>query len=168
MHTGSARQKRYGDSDSIVAGIFSALFDQVRVLRLVTATPCEEGILQVAAMKLEMEGKVIRSGMFNMSATDTDRRKMLEQMLQGNSNVSSGAEIPDDSGINSILARTDWERALYLSMDQERLERDRVANGPEWKRLMVSESDIPDWVLECKDGNSTFEIWFVCLFKKNK
>ena len=82
--------------------------EKVRVLRLVTNTPVEEGILSKAAFKQSMDEILIQAGMYNEKSTDTERREKLEEMLKKRSpDDELDNEIPDDEQLNEILARSE-------------------------------------------------------------
>ena len=55
---------------------------EVRVYRLITATKIEEGILNKATQKKDLDAKIIQAGMFNDKASDTDRQKKLEDLIR--------------------------------------------------------------------------------------
>ncbi len=80
----------------------------MRVLRLVTNTPVEEGILSKAAYKQSMDEILIQAGMYNEKSTDTERREKLEDLLKKRSpDEEADDEIPDDDLINENLARNE-------------------------------------------------------------
>jgi SNF2 family DNA or RNA helicase len=54
----------------------------VRVLRFITNTRIEEGILSRAAYKNDLDNKIIDAGMFNNNATDQERREKLEDLIK--------------------------------------------------------------------------------------
>jgi len=56
--------------------------NEVWVLRFITKTPIEEGILSWAAYKNDLDNKIIDAGMFNNSATDQERREKLEDLIK--------------------------------------------------------------------------------------
>ena len=69
---------------------------EVRVLRLVTATPIEEKILATANEKLDQEAKVIEAGKFNQTSNAVERREMLQRLIQ-----QSADELNDIEGTRS-------------------------------------------------------------------
>ncbi len=54
---------------------------EVRVLRLVTASPIEEKILATATDKLNSEAMVIGAGKFNQTSDASERREMLQKII---------------------------------------------------------------------------------------
>ncbi|KAL1499698.1 hypothetical protein AB1Y20_011893 [Prymnesium parvum] len=102
---------------------------EVRVLRLVTASPIEEKILATANEKLDTEAKIIEAGKFNQTSTATDRREMLQRLLsQSADEMAEDGGIPTDEEINEMLCRPNEERgmtqedelAFYNEMDARR------------------------------------------------
>lgn len=59
----------------------------VRVLRLITVNSIEEKILAAARFKLNVDEKVIQAGMFDQKSTGSERRKMLEEIIQWVSHI---------------------------------------------------------------------------------
>jgi len=130
---------------------------EVRVMRFVTNTPIEEGILSKAAFKQSMDEILIQAGMYNEKSTDTERREKLEDLLKKRSpEDDSDGEIPDDEQLNETIARNEEEFKAYEQMDQERYEREKDIY-PNFKypskteekfhnyRLITYE-EIPDWL----------------------
>ncbi len=96
---------------------------EVRVYRLVTTTKVEEDIISRAAMKKNIDNVVIQAGLFNQKASDSDRRKKLEDLLRQDEKGEEEEEedsVPDDEQINDLIARTDEEKQKYQQIDQER------------------------------------------------
>ena len=54
---------------------------EVRVLRLITASPIEEKILATANEKLTMNATAIEAGKFNQTSDATERREMLQRLI---------------------------------------------------------------------------------------
>lgn len=135
---------------------------EVRVYRLVTSTRVEEEILSRAAMKKNLDDVVIQAGLFNQKASDTERRKKLEDLLRRDEGVVDEEDdsVPDDEQINEMLARNEHEFAVYQKIDQ-----DRYANEGKDKRTqeimtrlnlttlpknfnyrLMQEYEVPAWV----------------------
>lgn len=55
--------------------------NEVRVFRLVTASPIENAILSKAQHKLNIDEKIIQAGMFNNRCTDEERQERLRMLL---------------------------------------------------------------------------------------
>ena len=76
---------------------------EVRVLRLVTASPIEEKILATANETLDAEAKIIEAGKFNQTSNASERREMLQRLR-------AVADEPEEGGIededeNQMMAR---------------------------------------------------------------
>ncbi len=83
---------------------------EVRVYRLITTTKIEEGILNKATQKKDLDAKIIQAGMFNDKASDMDRQKRLEDLIrkdyEDDGEVNEGeTETPNDEQINDMIAR---------------------------------------------------------------
>lgn len=108
---------------------------------MITATKVEEGILSKATYKKGLDDKIIQAGMFNDNASDIDRQKKLEELIrQGNEDEDEPdeeceTEIPNDTQINEMLARSPEEFELFQKMDQEMYERE----GKEARMAMIME-----------------------------
>ena len=112
---------------------------EVRVLRLITASPIEEKILATANEKLDQEAKIIEAGKFNQTSDASERRETLQRLLAQSADESvEEAGIPTDEEINEMLARPnhkhgltrDEEVARLNEMDAERRRReDKEAAG---------------------------------------
>jgi SWI/SNF-related matrix-associated actin-dependent regulator of chromatin subfamily A protein 2/4 len=79
--------------------------------------------------------------MFNDNASDIDRQKKLEELIrQGNEDEDEPdeeceTEIPNDTQINEMLARSPEEFELFQKMDQEMYDRE----GKEARMAMIME-----------------------------
>lgn len=117
---------------------------EVRVFRLICSGSIEVKILERANRKLQIDAQVIQAGQFNNKSSDNDRQEMLKDILRqqagddiGKQDVTSLAEI------NKKLARSEEEIELFEEMDAE--------VEAEWNgkpRLLVDESELPEWVLQ--------------------
>ena len=55
---------------------------EVLVLRFITNTPIEEAILQKAAFKMNLDELFIQGGLYNLSSSEAERRKKIEDVLK--------------------------------------------------------------------------------------
>jgi ATP-dependent helicase STH1/SNF2 len=78
---------------------------EVRVLRLITASPIEEKILATANEKLDQEAKIIEAGKFNQTSDASERRETLQRVLAQSADDDVDDAIPTDEEINEMLAR---------------------------------------------------------------
>eukprot|EP01086_Lenisia_limosa_P007218 TRINITY_DN26719_c0_g1_i1.p1 TRINITY_DN26719_c0_g1~~TRINITY_DN26719_c0_g1_i1.p1 ORF type:complete len:292 (+),score=87.34 TRINITY_DN26719_c0_g1_i1:56-877(+) len=127
--------------------------NEVRVLRMVTASPVEELILARASGKLDLDQKVIQAGMFNVTSTAMDRKNFLEEILKKASISDMPDDIPDDEEINNLIARDDREFEIFQEMDQERAERrerDWLINGGlgSCPPSLMPDDELPRWLEE--------------------
>jgi SNF2 family DNA or RNA helicase len=120
----------------------------VRVFVLVTASPVEEKIYDVANEKRDAEAKVIKAGMFDQQSTYKQRSEMLKLIMDGNDSAFE-AEIPTDEQLNKIIARGEEEEKLFHQMDKEREKFEKEY----WKKLklpvperLMSEEELPEWL----------------------
>ncbi|KAH9134500.1 hypothetical protein LEN26_006784 [Aphanomyces euteiches] len=122
--------------------------NEVRVFRLVTNSPIEEKILSRATEKLNMNNLVVEAGKFHAKSKEADRRAMLESLIKmENEEASEEALVIDNDELNSIMALTPSEEALYQKIDQERAKRESQLYGATFNRLMAT-SDVPSWLKE--------------------
>ncbi len=134
---------------------------EVRVYRLVTSTRVEEDILSRAAVKKNIDNVVIQAGLFNQKASDSERRKKLEDLIRQDEKAADEDDtVPDDEQINEFLARTEAEFAKYQQMDQERYVAEhkdeqlkRIAAKlkldaipPSLNYRLMHECEVPEWV----------------------
>eukprot|EP01066_Platyproteum_vivax_P008770 Platyproteum_vivax@DN3762_c0_g1_i1.p1 len=132
---------------------------EVRVFRLVTLTPIEEGILARADKKSVMDQKVIQAGLFNSKATDSERKEHLQEMLRGREDDQKHtATTPLE--LNKMLARSDEELEFFndydlkMNLPIETTDKNGDTNmtEPEDKpyliatRRLISAEEIPPWV----------------------
>lgn len=123
---------------------------EVRVIRLVTASPVENAILERATHKLTMDAKVIQAGLFNTTSTAEDRRSMLETLVRLKPS-DKGSDVATAEEINNILARSDDEFDLFQNIDSEmaaQRQRAWTESGHEGRApppLMVDD-EFPAWM----------------------
>ncbi|OQR89442.1 chromatin structure-remodeling complex subunit snf21, partial [Thraustotheca clavata] len=120
--------------------------NEVRVFRLITNSPIEEKILSRATEKMNMNNLVVEAGKFHAKSKEADRRAMLESLIKmENEDAGEEAMVMDNEELNSIMALTDSELALYHRMDQERVAREAQIFGSPYNRLMGL-NDVPSWL----------------------
>jgi len=121
---------------------------EVRVLRLMTASPIEEKILATASEKLTSEALYIEAGQFNDRSSDAgERREMLKRLIAQSADSLEDEGIPTDAELNEMMARPnaplglsqDDEFARYNAMDRARAD---TEGGPR----LVAEVALPDWL----------------------
>ena len=124
---------------------------EVRVLRLVTATPIEEKILATANEKLDREAKIIEAGKFNQTSNASERREMLQRLIQqAHDDEHDPESIPQDEDINEMLARANPDKELsreeelerYAQLDEQRVQQQRGA------ARLCTELELPPWLRE--------------------
>lgn len=126
---------------------------EVRIYRLITEDSVEEGILQRAQQKLDIDGKVIQAGKFDNRSSSEEQEAFLRRMIENekkNSSESDTDEMNNDE-LNEILARNDDEKALFEKMDVKMNEEEKKRHLP---RLM-SDSELP--AIFKKDMNKALE-----------
>ncbi|KAL8734865.1 MAG: hypothetical protein Q9166_001217 [cf. Caloplaca sp. 2 TL-2023] len=118
--------------------------NEVRILRLISSNSVEEKILERANYKLDMDGKVIQAGKFDNKSTNEERDALLRTLLDSAEAAEQLAEQEemDDDDLNSIMARTDEELALFQRIDEERAKDPRYGPGRPLPRLMA-EDELP-------------------------
>jgi hypothetical protein len=70
------------------------------VYRLITCTPIEEGILNKATQKKDLDAKIIQAGMFNDKSNDIDRQKKLEDLIR--KDYEENGMLEEDDGSTEI------------------------------------------------------------------
>ena len=125
---------------------------EVRVLRLITASPIEEKILATANEKLDQEAKIIEAGKFNQTSDASERRETLQKLLAQSADDAEEAGIPTDEEINEMLARpnpihnlTREEEVTRLNQMDAEAQQLAVKNGDPVPRLL-GEPDLPPWL----------------------
>ena len=88
--------------------------NEVHVPRPCTVNSVEEKILATAKYKLNMDEKVIQTGMFDQKSTSSERRAFLEAILEEKAaEDEEEREVPDDEALNDMIARNEEEPALF-------------------------------------------------------
>lgn len=110
---------------------------EVRILRLITNNSVEEGILDRAMSKLEIDSKVIQAGKFDNKSTSEEQEAFLRSLLEAEEarrEAKDDDEEMEEEELNEILARSENEVELFKKMDAERL-----ATDPPQGRLYTAE-----------------------------
>jgi len=148
----------------------------VRVLRIVTARSVEQHVLDKAELKLDLEQKIIRAGMFHQEAKDSDREAFLRHLIRESAMNEVEEEEDEDDGddgdaaanpgrrrgarihtleeINRLLARSDEEYEIFCQIDREYLARlwgvdshDPILQDlSQYYPPLLEEHEIPDFV----------------------
>jgi SNF2 family DNA or RNA helicase len=95
---------------------------KVLVLRFITNTPIEEAILQKAAFKMNLDELFIQGGLYNLSSSEAERRKKIEDVLKRTNKDEEdidGDEIPDDETLNDWIARDEVNFFLIFRMNMK-------------------------------------------------
>eukprot|EP00003_Mantamonas_plastica_P005775 TRINITY_DN1471_c0_g1_i4.p2 TRINITY_DN1471_c0_g1~~TRINITY_DN1471_c0_g1_i4.p2 ORF type:complete len:466 (-),score=199.36 TRINITY_DN1471_c0_g1_i4:136-1533(-) len=116
----------------------------VRVLRLVTTSPIEQGILDAANQKLDLDNKIIQAGGFNNQRTDNERREELKKLIKTELQSVEVMKVPDAEEINFLIARSEGEEELFNKMDKE-IESKRLK---EWKEEGNPADTFPDRLMQ--------------------
>ena len=135
---------------------------EVKVFRLISKNTIEEGILEKAAFKKDMDEKVIRAGLYNSKYSELERRNKLMDILKNeNKGEEEEDEILNDEQINEDIARNEEEFKKFQEMDQERYKREKRderlkeikeklnLNDEQMKNVnyrLLQEYEVPDWV----------------------
>eukprot|EP00897_Mesotaenium_endlicherianum_P001443 jgi/Mesen1/1326/ME000013S00815 len=125
---------------------------EVRVFVLVSVGSIEEEILERAKTKMGIDAKVIQAGLFNTTSTATERRQMLEEIMRRGTSAL-GSDVPSDTEINRLTARTPQELELYEQMDRER-EREEEEEGmhASERSTLMREDEVPAWAFLREGG----------------
>ena len=140
---------------------------EVKVFRLISKNTIEEGILEKAAFKKDMDEKVIRAGLYNSKYSEIERRNKLMDILKNeNKGEEEEDEILNDEQINEYIKRNDDEFVKFQEMDQERYiheKKDQKLKEIQ-QRLnlteeqiksvnyrLLQEYEVPDWVKITKE-----------------
>ena len=146
---------------------------EVKVFRLISKKTIEEGILEKAAFKKNMDEKVIRAGLYNSKYSESERRnKLMDILKQENKEEEEEDEILNDEQINEDISRTDEEFEIFQKMDQERYINEKKderlneiknklnLNEEQLKTInyrLLQEFEVPEWVKISKDNEKDYE-----------
>lgn len=148
--------------------------DEVRIYRLITNSRVEEGILNKAEEKKDLDNIIIQAGMFNNQATEQARQQKLQEMMTirdgevanvNEDEENENDEVFTDEQLNEVISRNDEEYELFNRMDQERYKlaeekkAERIALIREkkpWKANLPDEKinyrliqdwEVPQWII---------------------
>ena len=146
---------------------------EVKVFRLISIKTIEEGILEKAAFKKNIDEKVIRAGLYNSKYSESERRNKLMNILKNeNKEEEEEDEILNDEQINEDISRTEEERLMFQKMDQERYLNEKKderlneiknklnLNDEQLKSInyrLLQEYEVPEWVKIPKENEKEFE-----------
>lgn len=89
----------------------------VKVIRLMTPTALDRGLMERNGRKLEMERKVIRAGNFSQ---DAGPQNLLKDLLrEARNSTPSGLRATNFNEVNRLLARSEEERLAFEELDRE-------------------------------------------------
>jgi ATP-dependent helicase STH1/SNF2 len=117
---------------------------EVRVLRLITASPIEEKILATANEKLDQEAKIIEAGKFNQTSDASERRETLQRVLAQSADDDVDDAIPTDEEINEMLARPNATLGMTREDEVEFLNQMDAERGETPGLLHLEE--LPEWL----------------------
>ena len=146
---------------------------EVKVFRLISKKTIEEGILEKAAFKKNMDEKVIRAGLYNSKYSESERRNKLMDILKNeNKEEEEEDEILNDEQINEDISRTDEEFEKFQKMDQERYLNEKREerleeiknklnlNEEQLKNInyrLLQEFEVPEWVKISKENEKEYD-----------
>ena len=141
---------------------------EVKVFRLISKKTIEEGILEKAAFKKNMDEKVIRAGLYNSKYSESERRNKLMDILKNeNKEEEEEDEILNDEQINEDISRNDEEFEKFQEMDKERYIKEKKderlkeikkilnLNEEQIKTInyrLLQEFEVPEWVKISKEN----------------
>ena len=147
---------------------------EVKVFRLISKKTIEEGILEKAAFKKNMDEKVIRAGLYNSKYSENERReKLLDIIKNENKEEEEEDEILNDEQINEYLARSEEELSTFTEMDKERYINENKENRmkeikeksglseEQMKNVnyrLLQDFEIPDWIKISKEDDKEEKI----------
>ena len=146
---------------------------EVKVFRLISKKTIEEGILEKAAFKKNMDEKVIRAGLYNSKYSENERRNKLMDILKNiYKEEEEEDEILNDEQINEDISRNEEEFEKFQKMDQARYIREKkderlneIKNklnltAEQLKTVnyrLLQEFEVPEWVKISKDKEEDYE-----------
>ena len=146
---------------------------EVKVFRLISKKTIEEGILEKAAFKKNMDEKVIRAGLYNSKYSESERRNKLMDILKNeNKEEEEEDEILNDEQINEDICRTNEEFEKFQEMDEERYIKEKRderlkeikekldLNDEQIKTVnyrLLQEYEVPKWVKISKETEKEFD-----------
>ena len=146
---------------------------EVKVFRLISKKTIEEGILEKAAFKKNMDEKVIRAGLYNSKYSESERRNKLMDILKNeNKEEEEEDEILNDEQINEDISRNDEEFEKFQEMDKERYIKEKKderlkeikkklnLNEEQIKTVnyrLLQEFEVPEWVKISKENEKEYD-----------
>ena len=146
---------------------------EVKVFRLISKKTIEEGILEKAAFKKNMDEKVIRAGLYNSKYSESERRNKLMDILKNeNKEEEEEDEILNDEQINEDISRNDEEFEKFQEMDKERYIKEKKderlkeikktlnLNDEQIKAInyrLLQEFEVPEWVKISKENEKEYD-----------
>ena len=146
---------------------------EVKVFRLISKKTIEEGILEKAAFKKNMDEKVIRAGLYNSKYSESERRNKLMDILKNeNKEEEEEDEILNDEQINEDISRTPEEFQKFQEMDEERYVNEKREerlneikeklnlNEEQLKSVnyrLLQEFEVPEWVKISKENEKEYD-----------
>ena len=146
---------------------------EVKVFRLISKKTIEEGILEKAAFKKNMDEKVIRAGLYNSKYSESERRNKLMDILKNeNKEEEEEDEILNDEQINEDISRTTEEFQKFQEMDEERYLKEKKderlkeikekldLNDEQMKSInyrLLQEFEVPEWVKISKENEKEYD-----------
>ena len=146
---------------------------EVKVFRLISKKTIEEGILEKAAFKKNMDEKVIRAGLYNSKYSESERRNKLMDILKNeNKEEEEEDEILNDEQINEDISRTKEEFDKFQEMDKERYINEKKEerleeikskldlNEEQLKNInyrLLQEYEVPEWVKISKENEKEYD-----------
>jgi len=146
---------------------------EVKVFRLISKKTIEEGILEKAAFKKNMDEKVIRAGLYNSKYSESERRNKLMDILKNeNKEEEEEDEILNDEQINEDISRNNEEFEKFQEMDKERYIKEKKderlkeikkklnLNEEQIKTVnyrLLQEFEVPEWVKISKENEKEYD-----------
>jgi len=125
---------------------------EVLVIRMVTASPVEERMYEIAKEKREAEAKVIQAGLFDQKSTYMQRQEMLEMIMSSANEKAFDATIPTDRQLNEMISRGEKEFEIFEKIDKERaleelnLKASYGLKSTDQLPRLMTEDELPDWL----------------------
>ncbi|CAD8155453.1 unnamed protein product [Paramecium octaurelia] len=130
--------------------------NEVRVLRLITATQIEGNILSKAEHKMGLDAVIIQAGLYNQRSTDQERRERLQDFFRQKNKVDlfEAEEIPDDTQINEWIARSEEEFEMFNELDRQRYEQEKLIyknfnenkDDQYYNYRLIQDDEVPEWI----------------------
>ncbi|CAD8057910.1 unnamed protein product [Paramecium primaurelia] len=132
--------------------------NEVRVLRLITATQIEGNILSKAEHKMGLDAIIIQAGLYNQRSTDQERRERLQDFFRQKNKVDlfEAEDIPDDTQINEWIARSEEEFEMFNELDRQRYEEEKLIyknfnqnrDDQQFNYRLIQDDEVPEWITQ--------------------